>query len=206
MPSVCPLSARLAFVVSVVYVNVGGAVVMLSVHPLSVRLVAGVPSSSGPFIVTGTRRVAAFVGGYRGAFSSMGIPSTPVQAWEAGDSARCLLFWLSRGVCGDRGFVVVEYATILMRAEVAVVVVVLCFNYLATSPEVVVNSPSSDGHRTPQDVPISISPLRRVPVAQSNVRIVDSSVTKETDGLCNHNSVELVAIAASYNLFVVNIC
>uniref|UniRef100_A0A1B0C6H1 Protein kinase domain-containing protein n=1 Tax=Glossina palpalis gambiensis TaxID=67801 RepID=A0A1B0C6H1_9MUSC len=38
-------------------------------------------------------------------------------------------------------------------------------------PEVVVNSPSSDGHKTPQDIPISISPLPRIPVAQSNIRI-----------------------------------
>uniref|UniRef100_A0A1B0C2J3 Uncharacterized protein n=1 Tax=Glossina palpalis gambiensis TaxID=67801 RepID=A0A1B0C2J3_9MUSC len=75
-------------------------------------------------------------------------------------------------------------------------------NNLNNIPEVVINNPSLDGHRTPQDVPISISPLPRIPVAQSNVRIVDSSVTKEMDGLCNHDSVELVAIPARKSIFV----
>ncbi|KAI9575822.1 hypothetical protein GQX74_014659 [Glossina fuscipes] len=75
-------------------------------------------------------------------------------------------------------------------------------NNLNNIPEVVINNPSLDGHRTPQDVPISISPLPRIPVAQSNVRIVDSSVTKEMDGLCNHDSVELVAIPTRKSIFV----
>uniref|UniRef100_A0A1A9ZQT3 Uncharacterized protein n=1 Tax=Glossina pallidipes TaxID=7398 RepID=A0A1A9ZQT3_GLOPL len=42
-------------------------------------------------------------------------------------------------------------------------------NKLNNIPEVVVNSPSSDVYRTPLDVPISISPLPLVPVAQSNL-------------------------------------
>uniref|UniRef100_A0A1A9UCT7 Uncharacterized protein n=1 Tax=Glossina austeni TaxID=7395 RepID=A0A1A9UCT7_GLOAU len=72
-------------------------------------------------------------------------------------------------------------------------------NKLNNIPEVVVNSPSSDVYRTHLDVPISIFPLPLVPVAQSIVRIVDSSGAEGTDGLCNHDSVELVAIPAQYS-------
>uniref|UniRef100_A0A1A9ZDT3 Uncharacterized protein n=1 Tax=Glossina pallidipes TaxID=7398 RepID=A0A1A9ZDT3_GLOPL len=75
-------------------------------------------------------------------------------------------------------------------------------NKLNNMPKVVVNSPSSDVYRTPLDVPISISPLPLVPVAQSNVRIVDSSGTEGADGLCNHDSFELVAISARKSIFV----
>uniref|UniRef100_A0A1B0BT31 Uncharacterized protein n=1 Tax=Glossina palpalis gambiensis TaxID=67801 RepID=A0A1B0BT31_9MUSC len=32
--------------------------------------------------------------------------------------------------------------------------------------------------------------------------MVDTSVTKETDGLCNHDSIELVAIPARKSIFV----